>query len=161
MVRQISTDKEFNMPLGRKPKLLFLCTGNSARSVMAEALLRHHAGEHIDAYSAGLEPKGINPFTERVLAEKNIDMTGQYSKDVMEYLGRVNFGYLITVCAHAEANCPVAFLGVSERQFWDFDDPAAFQGSDEEKLTKFRQTRDALDARILRWLEEEQIPVSV
>ncbi|HJW83217.1 MAG TPA: arsenate reductase ArsC, partial [Anaerolineae bacterium] len=88
-----------------KTKVLFLCTGNSARSLMAEAFLRKYAGDHFDVYSAGLEPKGINPFTAQVLNEAGIDISGQRSKDVAEYLGRVNFGYVITVCSNAEANC--------------------------------------------------------
>ena len=147
------------MGLEGKSRVLFLCTGNSARSIMAEALLRHYAGDYFDVYSAGLEPKGINPYTIRVLTEKGIDMTDQYSKDVTEYLGEVNFGYLITVCGHADANCPTAFLGVSERLRWTFDDPAAFQGSDEGKLAVFRRTRDEIDAQIQRWLKEQQIGV--
>jgi arsenate reductase len=143
-----------------KPKVLFLCTGNSARSIMAEALLRHHAGDVYEVYSAGLAPKGINPYTVRVLSEKNIDMTGQYSKDVMEYLGRLSVAYLITVCAHAEANCPTVFLGMNERMHWYFEDPAAVQGSDEEKLTKFREVRDQIDQKIQEWLAEQQVTAS-
>jgi arsenate reductase len=139
----------------QKAKVLFLCTGNSARSIMAEALLRHYAGDKFEVYSAGLEPKGINPYTVRVLSEKGIDMTGQYSKDVMEYLGRLNVAYLITVCAHAEEHCPTVFLGMADRLHWNFDDPAAFQGDDEAKLAKFRQVRDQIDARIRRWLVDE------
>ena len=138
-----------------KPKVLFLCTGNSARSQMAEALLRHHAGDDYDVYSAGLEPKGLNPYTVRVMTEKGIDMSSHYSKDVTEYLGKVNFGYLITVCGHAEANCPTTFLGVSQRIHWPFDDPAAAQGSDEEILAKFREVRDQIEAKIQEWVEEE------
>jgi arsenate reductase len=147
--------------LGRlgKAKVLFLCTGNSARSIMAEALLRHYAGDHFDVYSAGLEPRGINPYTVRVLSEKQIDMTGQYSKDVMEYLGRLNVAYLITVCGHAEAHCPAIFLGMRERIHWDLEDPAAFVGSDEEKLAKFRAVRDQIDQHIRAWLAEQGIAV--
>jgi arsenate reductase len=140
-----------------KEKVLFLCTGNSARSIMGEALLRHYAGEHFDVYSAGLEPKGINPYTVRVLAEEGIDTSGQYSKDVMEYLGKVNFGHLITVCGHAEENCPTAFLGVSQHLHWPLEDPAKFEGSDEAKLAKFRQVRDELITKIQAWLREEGI----
>lgn len=80
------------------PKVLFLCTGNSARSQMAEALLRKHAGDRFEVHSAGLEPKGINPYTIRVMDEIGIDIRGQSSKDVMTYMGRVHFGYVITVC---------------------------------------------------------------
>jgi arsenate reductase len=98
-----------------KISVLFLCTGNSARSQMAEAFLRKYGGDRFEAYSAGLEPKGMNPYTERVMAEIGFDLAGQHSKDVTEYLGKQHFGYLITVCAHAEENCPKTFVGVSQR----------------------------------------------
>jgi arsenate reductase len=137
-----------------KPKVLFLCTGNSARSQMAEAYLRHLAGEQYNAYSAGLEPKGINPFTVRVMGEAGVPLDGQYSKDVGEYLGRVNFGYLITVCGHAEQNCPRAFLGVSKRIHWDLEDPAAFVGSDEETAAKFREVRDQIEQHVRAWIDD-------
>jgi len=135
-----------------KAKVLFLCTGNSARSQMAEALLRHYAGDRFDVYSAGLEPKGINPYTVRVMQEIGLDLAFQYSKDVTEYLGRVNFGYVITVCSNAEKNCPSTFLGVSQRLHWDLEDPAAYVGSDEEMLSKFRKVRDQIDERVRTWL---------
>jgi arsenate reductase len=141
-----------------KPKVLFLCTGNSARSQMGEALLRYHAGDYFEVYSAGLEPKGINPYTVRVLDEMGIDLSGHTSKDVRVYLGHVNFGYLITVCAHAEENCPTTFLGVSHREHWPFDDPAAFQGSDAATLAEFRRVRDEINARIVAWLAEMGVP---
>ena len=137
-----------------KTKVLFLCTGNSARSQMAEALLRHYAGDRFDVYSAGLEPKGINPYTVRVMQEIGLDLAFQYSKDVTEYLGRVNFGYVITVCSNAEKNCPSTFLGVSKRLHWDLEDPASYVGSDEEILSKFRKVRDQLDERVRTWLTE-------
>jgi arsenate reductase len=137
-----------------KTKVLFLCTGNSARSQMAEAFLRQAAGDRYDVYSAGLEPKGINPFTRAVMKEAGMDLNGQWSKDVTEYLGRVNFGYLITVCDHAEKNCPTTFLGIAHRERWSFDDPAAFQGTEEETLAKFRAVRDQIEQRIRDWLRE-------
>jgi arsenate reductase len=140
-----------------KEKVLFLCTGNSARSIMGEALLRHYAGDDFEVYSAGLEPKGINPYTVRVLTEMGIDTSGQRSKDVMEYLGRVNFAHLITVCGHAEENCPTAFLGVSRHVHWPLEDPAKFEGSDEAKVAKFRQVRDQLATYIQQWLVEQGI----
>lgn len=139
-----------------KIKVLFICTGNSARSQMAEALLRNYGGDRFEAFSAGLEPKGINPLTKRVMEEIGLSLDGQYSKNVKEYLGKVNFGYLITVCDHAEKNCPTTFLGVSHRLHWSFEDPAAFQGSEEETLAKFRQVRDLIAARIQAWLKETE-----
>jgi len=138
-----------------KTRVLFLCTGNSARSQMAEAFLRKYGGERLKVYSAGLEPKGINPFTVRVMEEIGIPLTGQSSKDVREYMGKLHFGYLITVCANAEERCPTTFPGVSQRMHWAFDDPAAIEGSDEERLAKFREVRDQIDRRIREWLAEE------
>jgi arsenate reductase (thioredoxin) len=138
-----------------KAKVLFLCTGNSARSQMAEALLRKHAGDRFEAYSAGLEPKGINPYTIKVMDEIGLDLSGQYSKDVEEYLGRINFGYVITVCGNAEEKCPTTFLGVSHRQHWPLEDPAAFEGSEQATLEKFRETRDQIERRVQRFVSEE------
>lgn len=138
-----------------KTRVLFLCTGNSARSQMAEALLRHYAGDRFEAYSAGLEPKGMNPFTVRVMEEVGLPLTGQSSKDVREYMGKLHFGYLITVCANAEERCPTTFPGVGQRMHWAFDDPAAIEGSDEERLAKFREVRDQIDRRIRDWLAEQ------
>jgi arsenate reductase len=90
------------------------------------------------------------------MEEIGISLDGQYSKDVGEYLGRVNFGYVIIVCGDAEKNCPAIFLTVANRMFWPFDDPAAVQGSDEEKLAKFRQVRDQMQTRIQAWLAEQE-----
>ena len=140
-----------------KTKVLFLCTGNSARSQMAEAILRKLASERFEAFSAGLEPKGINPYTRQVMEEVGIDLAGQRSKDVTESLGKVNFGYLITVCDHAEKNCPTTFLGVSNRLHWSLEDPAAFQGSDEQTLAKFREVRDDIDKRMQAWLASQPV----
>jgi arsenate reductase len=138
-----------------KTNVLFLCTGNSARSQMAEAWLRHFAGQRFEAFSAGLEPKGLHPYTLRVMQEVGLDLRGQWSKGVGEYMGRKHFGYLITVCSHADANCPTTFPGVGQRLHWDFEDPAAFRGSEEEALAKFRQVRDEIADRLRRWLAEQ------
>ena len=138
----------------RRTSVLFLCTGNSARSQMAEALLRKHGGDRFESYSAGLEPKGINPYTRRVMDEVGLDLAGQSSKAVEAYMGKKHFGYLITVCAHAEENCPATFPSVSQRLHWAFDDPAAFEGTEEETLAKFREVRDQIDVRIQQWLAE-------
>jgi arsenate reductase len=140
-----------------KAKVLFLCTGNSARSQMAEAFLRKYGGERFEVYSAGLEPKGINPNTERVMEEVGINLSGQYSKHVKEYMGKVHFGYLITMCDEAEASCPTTFPGIFQRLHWPFEDPAAFIGSDEEKVAKFREVRDKIDQRIKAWLAEHRV----
>ena len=136
----------------RKTKVLFLCTGNSARSHMGEALLRHHAGDYFEVHSAGLEPKGLNPYTIRVMTEMGIGMSGHRSKDVTEYLGKTSFGYLIIVCGHAEQNCPTTFLGAAQRLSWPFDDPASATGTEEQILIRFREVRDQIDEHIRAWL---------
>jgi len=139
-----------------KTKVLFLCTGNSARSQMAEAFLRKYGGDEFEAYSAGLEPKAMHPYTNRVMEEVGVNLSGQYSKHVKEYMGKIHFGYLITVCDEAEKNCPTAFPGVSQRINWSFEDPTAFLGTDEEKLTKFREVRDQIERTIKEWLSGQQ-----
>jgi len=141
---------------GRKrPQVLFLCTHNTARSQMAEALLKKHAGDRFEIYSAGFESRDINPFTRQVMAEVGLDLGGQYAKGVKEYLGKINFAYVIIVCDRAEKTCPTAFPSISrQRLFWPFEDPVAFKGTDEEKLAKFREIRDQIDRRILQWLSE-------
>ena len=139
-----------------KPRVLFLCTGNSARSQMAEALLRKMAGNHYEVHSAGLEPTVIHPMTVKVLEEIGIDASQQYAKPLTTYLGKIHFSYLITVCSKAEERCPF-FPGLSQRLHWPFDDPAAFEGSDKEKLDFFRIVRDQIQARIQQWLSEQNI----
>ena len=136
-----------------KSKGLFLCTGNSARSQMAEAFLRKYAGERFDVFSAGLEPQGINPFAGKVMEEISLDLSGHYSKDVTEFLGTTHFRYVITLCDHAESRCPI-FPGASIRLHWPFEDPAVFQGTEEQKLNKFREIRDQIRARIESWSRE-------
>jgi arsenate reductase (thioredoxin) len=140
-----------------KARVLFLCTANSARSQMAEALLRHRAGDRFEPHSAGIEPKELNPYTRLVLEEMGLDISGQYSKGVRVYLGTMIFAYLITVCADAEERCPTTFVGVNHRLHWAFDDPAAFEGTDEEKLNRFREIRDQIDQKIQAWVAEEAV----
>ena len=141
-----------------KPRILFLCTGNSARSQMAEALLRAHAGEHFEVHSAGLEPKGyILPEVLEVMKERGLDMLGQTSKGVEEYLGKTAFSHTITVCGDAEENCPAIFLSMGKHEHWPFDDPAKFRGNDSERLAFARQIRDEIEARIWQWLADQNI----
>jgi arsenate reductase len=143
-----------------KPKVLFLCTGNSARSQMAEAFLKKYASDKYEAHSAGLDPKGINPYTIRVMAEIGISLDGQHSKSLKEYLAKVHFQHFFTVCDDAEENCPQAFLmSAGRHDHWSFADPAAFEGSDEEKLAKFREVRDQIDQRIKNWLAEQGVTI--
>lgn len=133
-------------------RVLFLCTANSARSQMAEALLRAHAGARFEAYSAGIEPTEINPLTLRVLSEIGIDASNQWAKSVELFRGKMHFDYVITVCSNAEQRCPV-FADTAIRLYWPFEDPAAVLGSDEEKLARFRGVRDQIETRIVAWLE--------
>lgn len=140
------------MDTEKKIKAIFLCTGNSARSQMAEAFLRKYASDRFEAYSAGLEPSVINPFTYKAMEQVGLSLEDQRSKSVGEYLGREHFTYLFTVCSHAEKNCPRTFLSSGIHTHWDFEDPAAFEGSEEEKLAKFREIRDQIDHKIQEWL---------
>jgi arsenate reductase (thioredoxin) len=137
----------------KKPKVLFLCTHNSARSQMAEAFLRKFAGDRFDAYSAGFEPTELHPFTKRVMEEIGFDMSGHQAKALKQFLGRTLFTYLITVCQRKEDECPI-FPGTSIRLDWSFEDPDAFEGSEEEKLAKFRETRDKMGLQIQSWLNQ-------
>jgi arsenate reductase len=120
---------------------------------MAEALLRKHAGDQFEIHSAGLEPTIIHPMTVQVLKEIGIDASQQYAKPLTKYLGKTLFSYLITVCSNAEERCPY-FPGLSQRLHWPFEDPAAFDGSRDEKLEFFRKIRDQIEAKIIDWLNE-------
>jgi arsenate reductase len=122
---------------------------------MAEVFLRKYAGDQFEVYSAGLEPKPINSLTIKVMEEIGFDMSSQYSKPLTLYLGKVHFGYLITVCSNAEEKCPI-FPGMGTRIHWPFDDPAVFEGSEEEKLLKFREVRDQIDQKVHEWALEYQ-----
>lgn len=138
-----------------KQRILFLCTGNSARSQMAEAFLRKYGDDRFEVHSAGMEPKGLNPLTVKVMDEIGIDVSAQTSKGVETYLGKTLFQYLITVCDDADKNCPTVWPGVNQRMHWSFQDPAAVEGSEQEKLSKFREVRDLIEAKIKIWIVEQ------
>ena len=142
------------MPTQSPIKVLFLCTGNSCRSQMAEAWLRELGGDRFEVYSAGLEPHGVNPNTIVVMEELGIDMSGHRSKQLDEYIGKVDFDYLITVCGNADERCPY-FPGMGARMHWPFQDPAAFEGSEDEKLNFFRKVRDQIKEKIQSWLDKD------
>jgi arsenate reductase (thioredoxin) len=127
-------------------RVLFVCTGNSARSIMAEALLRQHGGDTFEVFSAGIEPKGIKPLTLRVLADAGIDASGARSKSVEEFVGQ-SFDYVVTVCDQARQTCPV-FPGVHESLHWGYEDPAAAEGTQEERLEVFRKVFIEMSERI-------------
>ncbi len=142
------------MPSG-KPKVLFLCTGNSARSQMAEGYLRYAAGDHFEPLSAGIEPKGLNPLAIEAMQEIGIDISHQKSKDVVSFLGQY-IPYIVTVCDNARERCPI-FPRTFKFLHWSFEDPAAAKGSHEEQLAVFRRVRD----EIVRGIEEEFAPATV
>jgi arsenate reductase len=127
-------------------RVLVVCWGNSARSIIAEALLRHHGGQDFAVQSAGVEPKGVNPMTERVLDEVGLDHGWARSKPVIEFLGE-SFDYVITVCDDAREACPV-FPGHPEALHWGYEDPARVEGSEEERLAAFRSTLTLMAPRI-------------
>jgi arsenate reductase len=132
-------------------RVLFVCTGNSARSQIAEALLRDFGGADFQVLSAGTEPKGVNPYTLRVLDEIGIDWSGARSKSVTEFLGQP-FDYVITVCDRARQTCPV-FPGKHSSLHWSLEDPAEVEGTDEQKLEAFRRTRTEASARVRPFVE--------
>jgi arsenate reductase len=135
-----------------KYKVLFLCTGNQARSQMAEALMRLRADDRFDTYSAGSKPKtGVHPLAVDVLAEIGIDITGAVPKSMLEFIEK-RFDYVITLCDDARDTCPV-FPGHPVSEHWSLIDPAAAEGSKDERLTVFRSVRDEIAGRIDRFLE--------
>lgn len=137
-----------------KPKVLFLCTGNSARSQMAEGFLRKMAGEYFEALSAGIEPKGLSPLAVKVMSEIGIDISKQRSKDVREFLGSP-IPYIITVCDNAKEHCPI-FPGTFTYMHWSIEDPAAAQGTEGEKLAVFRRIRDQIGSRVKGFVYEKR-----
>jgi len=132
--------------LGAKRRVLFLCVHNSARSQMAEGLLRARAGDSFDVHSAGNAATAVRPLAVRAMAELGIDIGGQRSKSVDEYAGQ-RFDYAITVCDDAKEACPY-FPGAATQIHWRFDDPAAATGSEEERLAVFRRVRDEINEHI-------------
>ncbi|MHA1979992.1 MAG: arsenate reductase ArsC [Promethearchaeota archaeon] len=139
-----------------KTKLIVLCNGNSARSQMAEAFLRRYASKRFDIYSAGFEPKGVNPYTIKVMEEIGYDMSSHYSKSLNQYLDKIHFKIVITVCQKAEEMCPI-IPGVEIKLFWSFEDPASFEGTEKEKFIKFRKIRDKIHEHVKSWLKTTEI----
>jgi arsenate reductase (thioredoxin) len=137
-----------------RARVLFLCTGNSARSQMAEGLLREQAPDRFEVLSAGLDPKSVNPLAVRAMAEIGIDISGQRSKSLSEYMGRMHFSFVITLCSNAERSCPAVFPGMGTRLHWDLEDPSAATGTDGEKFEAFRRVRDEIARRIVGFISE-------
>lgn len=136
-----------------KQRVLILCTGNSARSQMAEGLLRDIAGDRFDVESAGTIASFVRPQAIAAMHEIGIDISGHRSKSLDEFRDR-KFDHVITVCDNAAENCPV-FPGRAERIHWSFDDPADASGTDEEKLAVFRRVRDEISARLRDFAEQK------
>jgi arsenate reductase (thioredoxin) len=134
--------------LMKKETVLILCTGNSARSQMAEGLLRHDSGDRFEVESAGTKPGRVRPEAIAVMKELGIDISGSRSKSVEEFAGRP-FDYVLTVCDNAKETCPI-YPGQTNRLHHNFEDPAAVQGSEPERLAAFRTVRD----RIRRFLRD-------
>jgi arsenate reductase len=127
---------------------------------MAEAFLRKYGSTHFESHSAGLEPTGIHPLTTRVMKEIDIDLEaeGHRCKSLIDeyFEPKVHLGYLITVCRNAEKNCPI-YPGVSVREYWPIDDPTAFEGTEEERLVKFREARDEIGRRVKAFVAREAV----
>jgi len=136
-------------------KVLFLSSGNSARSQMAEAFLRALAADAFEAHSAGSAPRDLHPLALAVMAERGIDIGDQRPKGLKEFIGTTEFGHVITVCDRDEKACLV-FPGKGTREYWPVDDPATAEGSDEERLATFREVRDYVEARVRGWLVERR-----
>lgn len=137
----------------RKAGVMVLCTGNSCRSQIAQAFLEKHAGERFPAFSAGSDPAPeVHPLTIEVMREAGVDLDGRKPRHLRDFLGTTPIHTLILVCDSAARNCPSAWPGVQQRLMWPFEDPAGFEGSDDEKLAKFREARDAIEARVREWV---------
>lgn len=133
-----------------KQRVLILCTANSARSQMAEGLLRRLAGNRFEVFSAGAKPSSVNPLAIRAMDERGIDIRSHHSKHLNEFVSEP-FDYVITVCDTAAESCPI-FPGPAKRIHWSFPDPAASQGTEEERLASFRTVRDAIESQLTAWL---------
>ena len=136
-----------------KKKVLFICTYNSARSQMAECLLRALYGNRYEAYSAGTQPSMVNPYALKVMAEIGIDISDHRSKSIEEFYG-IKFDYVVTVCDHAKETCPL-FPGGKNYLHQSFEDPVSFKGSEEEKLKAFRRIRDEIEDWIRKTFGEK------
>ena len=142
--------------MSQKSKVLFLCVHNSARSQMAEAFLNRIAGDRFEAQSAGIEPGVLNPYVVQVMQEIGFDISGNKTTGVFDlYRSGVMFSYVIAVCDGANAErCPI-FPGMAKRLNWEFSDPSALKGTDEEKLQGTRVIRDQIKARIEEWVKPD------
>ncbi len=139
--------------MSSRQRVLILCTGNSARSQMAEGLLRHDGGGSFEVFSAGTNPTQVRPETIAAMREAGIDISGHRSKSVDEFAGQT-FDYVITVCDNAKETCPV-FPARTKRIHWSVEDPAAVEGSEYERLAAFRRIRDELRGHLQRFIQDQ------
>ena len=139
----------------RKQRVLILCTGNSARSQMAEGLLRHDAGDRFEVFSAGVKPTGVRPEAVAVMRELGIDLCGHRSKHADEFSGQ-KFDYVLTVCDNARENCPI-FPAATRMIHRNFVDPAAASGSEEDRLATFRRVRDEIRGYLRNFLSIDNV----
>lgn len=137
-----------------RKRVLVLCTGNSARSQMGEGLFRAEGGDAFEVFSAGTKPSLVRPEAIAVMNEIGIDISGHRSKSVDEFAGQ-SFDYVVTVCDNARDNCPL-FPATTARLHWSFEDPAAVEGSDEERQSAFRRIRDQIHERVMAFLASGQ-----
>ncbi len=140
----------------RPRSILVLCTGNSARSQMAQSYLGRHLGDRVRVYSAGTEPASqVHPMARTVLEEAGFDIGDRRPTHYSEYLGHLDVHTLVTVCDGAATSCPSVWPGLVERLAWPFDDPAAFEGSEAEQLGKFRSIRDAIEMKSKEYAKQQ------
>lgn len=145
----------------KRPRVLFLCSRNSARSQMAEAILRREAGHRFEVHSCGLRPAPIHPLTLQVIEEAGLDVSPLRSKDLGEFLGKMSIHHAIIVCEAANDHCPKLHPFALNVHHWPFPDPVPLEGTDEERLAAFREVRDAIEGRIRGWLEHELSPSGI
>lgn len=134
-----------------RKRALFLCTGNSCRSQMAEGFLRHMAGDRFEVFSAGIKPTQVNPLAIKVMAEAGVDISSHRSKSFMEFIGQ-KIDYVITVCDNAKQTCPI-FHGEYKKIHWDLEDPAEAQGNEQKKLVFFRKIEDQIKNNIMNFIK--------
>jgi arsenate reductase (thioredoxin) len=139
-----------------RPRVLFVCTHNAARSQMAEAILRQVAGDQFEACSAGFAPTEVHPLTIRALTEIGVDTKGLRAKAVRDFLGKEAVKYAVIVCQQDEESCPRVYLFATRTLYWAFDDPSAAPGTPDDQLAAFRRVRDEIDCRIREWVRGTQ-----
>jgi arsenate reductase len=143
-----------------KPVVLILCTGNSCRSQMAEGFLRQYQGDRYEVQSAGTDPKDeVHPLAVRVMRESGVDISAHRPKSIESFLGREAVRHLLIVCDHANRTCPRVWPGTFTREFLPFEDPAEFQGSEQQRLEKFREVRDRIDLAMRSWRPAAKVGV--